>query len=139
MLQQRASQNEVALELNVGSAEDYVLGNGDRLTQLLLILVDNALKYTPPGGKVSIDIGQISAKLVLTVGDTGIGISPEDLPSVWDRFFKVDKAHSRADEGTGLGLAIAKEIIDRHEATAQVTSHLGQGTTFVIQFPSYHE
>ncbi len=71
----------------------------------------------------------------MTVADNGAGIPPEDLPFIWERFYKVDKAHSRENHGTGLGLSIAREIIDRHGAKATVESEPGKGTTFVLQFP----
>ena len=113
-----------------------ILGNGDRLVQLLLILLDNALKYTPAGGTVCVTLASEDKLAVLTVADTGVGIPTEDLPLIWERFYKVDKAHTRENHGTGLGLSIAKEIIDRHGATVTVTSAPAVGTTFVIRFPT---
>ncbi len=111
-------------------------GNGDRLVQLMLILLDNALKYTKPQGKVSVELKRAENRVILTVADDGAGIPVADLPFIWERFYKVDKAHTRENHGTGLGLSIAREIIERHGATVAVTSEPGQGTTFVLQFPA---
>jgi len=135
MLKQRAEQGGVALNLKSSSATCEIFGNGDRLTQLLLILLDNALKFTPPGGKILVSVDRQMDKVILIVKDSGGGISLEDLPFIWERFYKADKSHTRTGAGTGLGLAIAKEIIDRHGAKVDVTSRLGEGTSFRIDFP----
>ena len=110
-------------------------GNGDRLVQLMLILLDNALKYTQAQGKVTVDLQLAENIVMLTVADDGAGIPAADLPFIRERFDKVDKAHTRENHGTGLGLSIAREIIERHGATVAVTSEAGKGTTFVLQFP----
>ena len=86
-----------------------VVSNPDRVEQLLVILLDNAIKYTPGGGTVSLDAAWNDARVTLIVKDTGIGIAKEDLPYVFDRFYKVDKAHSGM--GSGLGLSIARELL----------------------------
>lgn len=112
-----------------------ILGNQDRLIQLLLILLDNAIKYTPPNGVVSLTFRQDGPRAVVcSVQDTGVGIPAEDLPFVWERFYKVDKAHQHEDGGAGLGLAIARQIIDLHKANVQVTSELGVGTRIDLEF-----
>lgn len=111
-----------------------ITGNGDRLTQLVVILLDNALKFTPPGGRICVTAAAAGAGAVLTIADTGAGIPAEDLPYIWERFYKADKAHTRTGGGTGLGLAIAREIISLHGAAAEVTSAPGQGTIFAIKF-----
>lgn len=113
-----------------------IRGNGDRLVQLLLILLDNALKYTPAQGEISVVLTQDAQQVILAVTDTGAGIPADDLPLIWERFYKVDKAHTRENHGTGLGLSIAREIIDRHNAQVSVTSEPGAGTTFTIRFPA---
>ncbi|CQR72005.1 Alkaline phosphatase synthesis sensor protein PhoR [Sporomusa ovata DSM 2662] len=107
---------------------------GDRLTQLVLILLDNALKFTPAGGTITLSVGTVNNVLTLSIADTGCGIPPEDLPYIWERFYKVDKSHTRITGGTGLGLAIAREIINLHGAAVDVASELGKGTVFTIQF-----
>lgn len=112
-----------------------IWGNGDRLVQLVIILVDNAIKYTPDNGRIDILLQRQAEQLCLTVADTGNGIPEEDLPYIWERFYKVDKSHSRIVGGTGLGLAIAKEIMVLHKATVQVTSKSGCGTQIKVCFP----
>lgn len=112
-----------------------VLGDADRLKQLLLILVDNATKYTPPGGVVSLSLSRQGGWAHLSVADTGVGIPPEDVPHIFDRFYRVDKARGRAQGGSGLGLSIAKWIAQAHGGGIDVTSAMGEGTTFTIKLP----
>lgn len=113
-----------------------IMGNGDQLVQLVLILSDNALKYSPENGTVSLGAKKMAdGTVVMTVKDEGPGIPEEDIPFIWERFYKVDKSHCRNVPGTGLGLAIAKEIIRMHGASAEVISKCGEGTTFEIKFP----
>ncbi|MDR3560230.1 MAG: ATP-binding protein [Negativicutes bacterium] len=135
MLQQQAVQKQISLFAVADDALTDIMGDGDRITQLLLILTDNALKYTPAGGKVMLETVREHNSVALTVADSGIGIPADDLPYIWERFYKVDKSHSREDAGVGLGLAIAKEIIDLHGADVEVKSQLGKGTAFTIKFP----
>ena len=114
-----------------------ILGDEDRLKQLLLNLVDNGIKYTQPGGSVRISLAKENNWALMTVSDTGIGIPPEDLPHIFDRFYRVDKARSRAQGGSGLGLAIARWIVQAHGGGIHVDSTPGQGTTFRITIPLY--
>jgi signal transduction histidine kinase len=135
LLKEKAAAKGVGLSWQADNIISPIPGNGDRLVQLMLILLDNALKYSQPTGKVSVTLVQEQDQVIVTVADNGAGIPPEDLPFIWERFYKVDKAHSRENHGTGLGLSIAREIIDRHGAKATVESEPGKGTTFVLQFP----
>lgn len=113
-----------------------ILGNGDQMVQLILILSDNALKYSPENGTVSLGAKKLEdGSVLVSVSDEGPGIPEEDIPFIWERFYKVDKSHCRNVPGTGLGLAIAKEIIRMHGAKAEVISKCGEGTTFEIKFP----
>lgn len=113
-----------------------ILGNGDQMVQLILILCDNALKYSPENVTVSVCANKREDGAVLvTVTDQGEGIPAEEIPFIWERFYKVEKSHCRRVPGTGLGLAIAKEIIRMHGASAEVISERGAGTTFEIKFP----
>lgn len=114
-----------------------VLGDADRLKQLLLILVDNAIKYTPAGGQVNLSLSTTTGWAYLDVADTGIGIPPEDIPYIFDRFYRVDKARGRAQGGSGLGLAIARWIAQAHGGNISVKSKVGEGTTFSIALPVY--
>lgn len=107
----------------------------DRLKQLLLILVDNAIRYTPSGGEVKLSLRKGRSMAVLEVADTGIGISAKDLPHIFDRFYRADKARARDAGGTGLGLSIAKWIVDRHGGNVAVASEQGKGTRFTVRLP----
>ena len=106
-----------------------------KIKQLMLILIDNAVKYTPPGGQVTIDLdGKADKnKLRVRVRDTGIGIAPEEQERIFDRFYRVDKARSRESGGNGLGLAIAREIVTLHRGKISVASKLDEGTTFTVE------
>ncbi|NLF65685.1 MAG: HAMP domain-containing protein [Chloroflexi bacterium] len=112
-----------------------VTGDSDRLKQLILNLVDNAVKYTPAGGQVFLSLHKDEGYAELTVRDTGIGIPEEDLPFIFDRFYRVDKARARAHGGSGLGLSIARWIVDVHKGTLTVDSKVGEGTTFTVRLP----
>jgi two-component system, OmpR family, sensor kinase len=113
-----------------------VCGDEDRLRQLVLILLDNAVKYTPPGGSVTLGLRQVRDSAEITVRDTGIGIAPADLPHVFERFFRADPARSRDPGGTGLGLAIAHWIVEQHRGTISIESTPGQGTHVLVRLPA---
>lgn len=112
-------------------------GNSDRIKQLLLNLVGNAVKFTPEGGLIKLSVSQEGAFAVMRVSDTGIGISEEDIPLIFDRFYQAEssRANSEFDTGTGLGLSICKWIAEAHNGTIKVESQLGKGTTFTISIP----
>jgi PAS domain S-box-containing protein len=109
--------------------------DSDRLEQVLTNLVDNALKYTPPGGRVEVRASDDNGEILVEVVDNGRGIPPEDLPHVFERFYRADRSRTRGSGGTGLGLAIAKHIIEAHGGRISVHSRLGEGTTFVFTLP----
>jgi heavy metal sensor kinase len=111
------------------------LGDEGRLRQVLYNLLDNAIKYTPEGGTVALRLGRQGALAVLTVADTGIGIPAADLPRVFERFYRVDKARSRQMEGTGLGLSIARSIVVAHGGEIELESAPGRGTTVRVMLP----
>lgn len=110
-------------------------GDSDRLKQLMLILVDNAIRYTPTGGEVALSLTKNDRNAVLEVADTGIGIASEDLPHIFERFYRADKGRARVDAGTGLGLAIAKWIVEQHGGEISAASELGKGSTFTVRLP----
>ncbi|MDX1614714.1 MAG: ATP-binding protein [Candidatus Promineifilaceae bacterium] len=112
-----------------------VLGDLDRLKQLMINLVDNAIKYTPPGGTVRMSLSKSDGTAVVEVADTGVGIPQEDLPRIFDRFYRVDKARSRHQGGSGLGLSIAKWIVKAHGGDIRVESQVGVGTRFIVLLP----
>src|SRR5206468_2354200 len=97
--------------------------------------VDNAIKYTPEGGTITICMAADASELLLSVSDSGIGIEPEHLPRIFERFYRVDKSRSREMGGTGLGLSIVKHVLQAHEATIDVASEPGKGSTFEIRLP----
>ncbi|MBI2166023.1 MAG: HAMP domain-containing histidine kinase [Chloroflexi bacterium] len=113
-----------------------VQGDEDRLKQLLLILVDNALRYTPEGGVVTLGLKREPPWVTAYVEDTGIGIEPEDLPRIFDRFWRADRARSRDSGGTGLGLSIAKWIVEQHGGEILVGSVPGKGSRFSVRLPA---
>jgi signal transduction histidine kinase len=110
---------------------------GDELSirRLFMALVDNAVKYTPEHGTVWINLDIENKQAAIQLRDTGLGISNDDLPRVFDRFWRADKVRSRDEGGTGLGLAIAKGITERHGGTLRVESQLGHGSTFSVRLP----
>ncbi len=121
---------------NVDEIDEVSLtADGDRLKQLILILVDNAIRYTPAEGQVRLSLRKDGAMAVLEVADNGIGISAEDLPRIFDRFYRADKARVRDAGGTGLGLAIARWIVEQHGGEVAVSSEQGKGSTFTVCLP----
>jgi two-component system sensor histidine kinase VicK len=102
---------------------------------VLLNILSNAVRYTPDGGSVEVRSGHDDINVWLSVKDTGIGIPKEDIPHIFDRFYRVDKARSRASGGTGLGLSIAREIVKKHSGSISVQSTLGRGTTMTVVLP----
>ena len=127
----------VGIEIRL-PAEPLVLAvDRSRIRQLALNLIENAVKYTPRGGQVSVELAGNDGRVVFTVADTGIGIAPGDLPHVFDRFWRADSARTRTSEraGTGLGLAICKWIAEAHGGTIEVQSRPGRGTTFTVGLP----
>jgi heavy metal sensor kinase len=113
----------------------WVKADAHALRRLFLILIDNAIKYTPQGGQVYVVVGQESGFAIGEVRDTGIGIAPEHLPNVFERFYRADKARSRESGGVGLGLSIGRWIAEAHAGTIEVQSSLGGGSMFKIRLP----
>lgn len=110
-------------------------GDEDRLKQLVLILLDNALKYTPTDGQVTLGLQRQGTRAEILVRDTGMGIAPEDVPQVFERFYRADKARGHDPGGTGLGLAIARWIVEQHGGEITLQSQPGQGTLATVSFP----
>lgn len=120
-----------------GKVDDAVVtGHAIRLEQALVNLLDNAVKFNKPGGEVRVEAGQgRDGRIVISVADTGTGIPSSDVPRIFERFYRVDKARSREVGGTGLGLSIVKHVVERMDGSIGVESRLGQGSTFTISFP----
>jgi two-component system OmpR family sensor kinase len=112
-----------------------VYANADQLKQVLVALLDNALKYTPYEGSVSLSLTADERCAVVKVSDTGIGILPEDLPHIFERFYRADRARSRERGGSGLGLTIAQSIVQEHQGSIEVESTPGKGSTFTLKLP----
>jgi len=127
----------VAIEIRTPPAPLVLAVDRSRVRQLLLNLIENAVKYTPRGGNVSVQLSANDGRILLTVADSGIGIAPGDLPHIFDRFWRADSARTRTGErpGTGLGLAISKWIAEAHGGSIEVQSRPGRGTTFTVTFP----
>ena len=107
----------------------------DKMTQVIDNILNNAIKYSPDGGKITVSIKTTDDQMILSIKDQGLGIPKQDLPKIFDRFYRVDRARSRAQGGTGLGLAIAKEIIKQHNGFIWAKSEYGKGSTFTIVLP----
>ena len=134
--QMRLLGNEKGVSVMVESASANVDGDEQRLGELAIILLDNAVKYTDGGGSISARVSVEDAKVRFVTLDTGRGIPPESLEHVFDRFYRVDKGRSREAGGTGLGLAIAKWIVDAHGGTIEIESEVGRGTTVTVELPA---
>ena len=151
VLRNKAVQAGISLTLDMAPNTLPVDGDEDRLEQALVNLVDNAIKYTPRGGDVTVSARMVEAArtqegatvvspdgfIEIAVSDTGIGVPPEDLPRLTERFYRVDKARSRELGGTGLGLAIVKHVVQAHGGWMRIESELGRGTTVRLYLPCF--
>jgi two-component system phosphate regulon sensor histidine kinase PhoR len=138
----QAAKKQVQLSQIIEPDLPPLSGDLDRLQQLFINLVDNAVKYTPSGGQVTISVTRVPAnnngtepRVEIAVADTGPGIPEKDLPRLTERFYRVDKARSRDLGGTGLGLAIVKHIVQAHQGELKIQSALGKGTIFRVLLP----
>ncbi|MCI0531715.1 MAG: phosphate regulon sensor histidine kinase PhoR [candidate division Zixibacteria bacterium] len=133
--QQMARKKSVKLDYSVEGEIDSLYADRDRINQVLSNLIDNAIKYTPNGGKVQVKARRQKLAVEISVRDTGSGIPSTDLPRIFERFYTVDKARSREMRGTGLGLSIVKHIVEAHQGRVWAESELGQGSTFYFYLP----
>jgi signal transduction histidine kinase len=136
-MQPLAADRKVALDVETVPGLE-VRGNPDQLRQLLVILVDNALRYTPEGGRVSVEAHRNDGTAVVAVKDTGIGIDRAALKHVFERFYRADEARNRADGGAGLGLSIAEQLVSDHGGRISAESVPGRGSTFTVSLPLGH-
>jgi signal transduction histidine kinase len=133
LLQSLASERSLNLIPQLAPAAAF--GDSERIGQVVLNLITNAIHYTPPGGSIRVETSTENKFAILRVIDSGMGIPPEDLPRIFDRFYRVEKSRSREKGGSGLGLAISKAIIAAHSGSIEVSSEVGRGTTFLVRLP----
>lgn len=131
----QAAAQQVALHTEIAPDLPTVNLDPDRMQQTIGIVISNALRYTPPQGSITVAAKTDRARVTIEVADTGSGIAPEDLPHVFDRFYRADKSRARESGGSGLGLAIAKSIVEAHGGSIVARSKTGQGTTLQISLP----
>ncbi len=132
-----ARRKNIALQWKrFGKAAQYtVRGDETQLISMFTNLVDNAINYTPPGGRVEVTGGMEGSEIVIEIADTGIGIPEGKLPRIFERFYRVDKARSKATGGTGLGLSIVRHVAENHGGRVTVESTLGEGSVFTVHLP----
>jgi two-component system phosphate regulon sensor histidine kinase PhoR len=125
------------IKITTEGEDAEVLGDPVALRRVFMNLVENAVKYNREGGLVKLSLGRVNGAVQVSISDTGIGIPPEHVPKLFQRFFRVDKARSRDSGGAGLGLAICKSFIASHEGKINVASTPGEGTTFTVELPAH--
>ena len=141
-LRPQAEKRGLSLTLEVASDVPPVIGDGERLERVALNLIHNALKFTPAGGSIHVSASLTGRSVTVKVSDTGVGIDPEDLPRIFERFYKADRARAQAGAGpggsggTGLGLAVVKHTVEAHGGTVSVESEPGRGSTFSFSLPA---
>ncbi|MBM7701240.1 two-component system histidine kinase PnpS [Metabacillus iocasae] len=133
ILSNKAEEKTIQLQTNLPEDEVWIQGDPQRLKQVFINLISNAVTYTPQGGRVEAELIETQEYVTINISDTGIGISKDEIPRIFERFYRVDKARSRNSGGTGLGLAIVKHLIEAHKGQIEVTSTVGEGTTFSVQ------
>ncbi|MBR3927980.1 MAG: PAS domain S-box protein [Clostridia bacterium] len=139
LLKIHAEEKEVKVNASPNEKPAFIMGNPDRIKQLLINLIENAIKYNKVGGSVTVKVLEDSENVHLSVSDTGIGVKEEHLKRLFERFYRVDKGRSRAMGGTGLGLAIVKHIVNSMGGFIEVSSKYGEGTEFLVTLPRAKE
>ncbi|MGO4346003.1 two-component system histidine kinase PnpS [Paenibacillus sp. MCAF9] len=135
LMESEAVRKRIELSMNIEPGL-YVEADEDRLRQIIMNLLSNGINYTPEGGRVSLKVEALGDDHIrIQISDSGIGIPKKDLPRIFERFYRVDKARSRSSGGTGLGLSIVKHLVELHKGTITVTSDVGVGSTFTIELP----
>ncbi|MBI5699972.1 PAS domain-containing protein [Candidatus Saganbacteria bacterium] len=133
---EKAKKKKIAIQKTCEKDAFLIQGLGDHIYRAILNLLDNAINYTNEGGRVEISCYRNDGQIIVNVKDSGIGITAEHLPRIFERFYRVDKARSRELGGTGLGLAIVKHVMNLHNGTVSAESKEGQGSTFTLTFPA---
>jgi len=129
-----AAERQISLSLDISTRDVFLDGDPDSLSRMFLALFENAVKYTPTGGQVKAGFAVCNDAAVFAITDSGIGIPPDALPHIFERFYRADTARTRSDGGFGLGLAIAKAIANAHHADIEAESLDGKGSLFRISF-----
>jgi two-component system phosphate regulon sensor histidine kinase PhoR len=132
----KAEKKQIALSAEYESGAGTIRGDSSRLREALLNLLDNALQYTPAGGRIAVRARAVDSSVVISVTDSGIGIPKSDQQKIFERFYRVDDARSREVGGTGLGLSITKHLVEAHGGRIEVESEVGRGSTFSLILPS---
>lgn len=133
ILKRKAKEKEIELLLNRPPKDLFLFADASRVKQVFINLINNAIAYTPAGGEVKVNVEEVDGEIVIIVSDTGVGMEQEEIPRIFERFYRVDKARSRNSGGTGLGLAIVKHIVEAHHGSISVKSKLDNGTTFTVK------
>ncbi len=129
-----AQKNSLSLNKDISPA--WITGDPDRLRQILIVLLDNAVRYTPQGGEITVSVAKTGHHVNISVADTGIGIDDNHKARIFDRFYRIDSARSRAYGGAGLGLSIAKQLVEKMHGSIRVTDRPGGGSVFAVTFPA---
>jgi two-component system, OmpR family, phosphate regulon sensor histidine kinase PhoR len=135
LLDGKAKAKNIQLEFHSKLNKVLINGDLDRLKQVFINLINNAITYTPADGAVRIILIDCGERVRISIKDTGVGISKEDISRIFERFYRVDRARSRNSGGTGLGLAIVKHLMEAHHGSISVRSKLGEGSEFIVELP----
>jgi signal transduction histidine kinase/ligand-binding sensor domain-containing protein/AraC-like DNA-binding protein len=130
-----AERKRITLKFNSDEEEIVAYIDKDKIEKIVINLLSNAFKFTPQGGKIEFDVIRTDKNIEISVSDTGIGMSPDRIEKIFDRFYQVDSSHTREQEGTGLGLALTKELVELHKGKIRVESSEGKGSTFTVTLP----
>jgi signal transduction histidine kinase len=135
-LAERAQSGGIKLETAFEKADYTMMADERRLKQIGLNLITNAIKFTQPGGVITVSLGRENESIMLKVADTGVGMRPEDIPQALSPFQQIKNNMIRTTEGTGLGLPLTKDLVELHNGTLQIESSIGKGTTVFVKLPA---
>ena len=136
LIQPQAQDKNIAVHVKIEDNLPVISGNRSSVEALFINLISNAIKYTPPGGKVNVEMGENAQNIQLEVSDTGIGVEDVDFPRIFDKFYRVKSEMTKNISGTGLGLSIVKSVVEAHRGAINVESKVGEGTTFTVLLPA---